>query len=100
MAGVAQGRTVLRGCWFLFRTRKLLALGVLAAAAALGALVWPHDQALPAEIHFWCGGEESAARQIASYFGTWGDYLTYNVPLALAIWLYGAATRSSAWCRV
>jgi undecaprenyl-diphosphatase len=100
VAGVAQGRAVLRGCWFLFRTRKLPALGVFAGALALGALIWPHDQALLAKIHFWRGGQEDAARRIAWYFGTWGDYLTYNVPLALAIWLYGVATRSGAWCRV
>ncbi|HEV3271158.1 MAG TPA: phosphatase PAP2 family protein [Candidatus Methylacidiphilales bacterium] len=99
VAGMAQGRTVLRGCWFLFRTRKLPALGVFAGAAALGALIWPHDPALLAGIHFWRGGQEDLARRIAWYFGTWGDYPTYNVPLALAIWLYGVAAGSGAWRR-
>ena len=100
VASVAQGRTVLRGCWFLFRTQKLLALGVGAGALALGALIWPHDAALLAKVHFWRGGQEDAARRIAWYFGTWGDYPTYNVPLALAIWFYGAATKSGSWRRV
>ena len=100
VASVAQGRTVLRGCWILFRARKLLALGVFAGALALGALIWPHDQALLAKIHLWRGGQEDAARGLAWFLGTWGDYPTYNVPLALAIWLYGAATKSSAWRRI
>jgi membrane-associated phospholipid phosphatase len=100
VAGVAQGRTVLRGCWSLFRTQKLLALGVFAGALALGALIWPHDRQLLETVHWWCRGHQDSARNMAWYLGTWGDYPTYNVPLALAIWLYGAATKSSAWRRV
>ena len=100
IGSVAQGRTVLRGCWSLFRTRKLFSLGVFAGALTLGALIWPHDQALLAKLHFWRGGQEDVARRIAWFLGTWGDYPTYNVPLALAIWLYGVGTKSSAWRRV
>ena len=100
VASVAQGRTILRGAWSLFLTRKLLALGVFAGALALGALIWPYDQTLLAKIHFWRGGQEDAAHRIAWFLGTWGDYPTYNVPLALAIWLYGVGTKSSAWRRV
>jgi len=100
VASVAQGRAILRGCWYLFRARKLLALGVFAGALTLGALIFPHDQALLAKTHIWRGGQEDVARRIAWYLGTWGDYPTYNVPLALAIWLYGVGTKSSAWRRV
>jgi len=100
IASVAQGRTILRGCWFLFRTQKLLALGVFTAAAALGALIWPHDRQLLETVHWWCRGHQYSARRIAGFLGTWGDYPTYNLPLALAIWLYGVGTRSSAWRRV
>jgi membrane-associated phospholipid phosphatase len=100
VASVAQGRAILRGSWSLFRARKLLALGVFAGAVALGALIWPHDQALLAQMHFWHGEQQNVARSLAWVLGTWGDYPTYNVPLALAIWLYGAATKSSAWQRV
>ena len=100
VASVAQGRTILRGCWSLFRTRKLFSLGVFAGALALGALIFPHDQALLARLHFWRDGQEDLARRIAYFLGTWGDYPTYNVPLALAIWLYGVGTKSSAWRRV
>jgi membrane-associated phospholipid phosphatase len=100
VATAAQGRTILRGFWFLFRTRKLLALGVIAGALALGALIFPHDQTLLAKMHIWQGGQERVARSIAWYLGTWGDYPTYNVPLALAIWLYGVGTKSRAWRRI
>jgi membrane-associated phospholipid phosphatase len=100
VATIAQGRTILRGCWFLFRTRKLLAFGVLAGASALGALIFPHDRSLLETVHFWKGDRNEVARQIAWYLSTWGDYPTYNVPLALAIWLYGKGTKSSAWRRV
>ena len=100
VASVAQGRTILRGCWLLFHTRKLLSLGVFAAALALGALIWPHDRQLLETVHWWCRGHQYSARRIAGFLGTWGDYPTYNVPLALAIWLYGVGTRSSAWRRV
>jgi len=50
--------------------------------------------------HIWHGEQERVARSIAWFLGNWGDYLTYNVPLALAIWLYGVGTKSSAWRRV
>ena len=100
IGSVAQGRAILCGCWSLFCAQKLFALLVFTAALALGALVWPHDRQLLETIHWWCRTHQDFARQIASFLGTWGDYLTYNVPLALAIWLYGVATKSSAWRRV
>ena len=100
LATWAQGRTILRGCWFLFRARVGLALGVFAGALALGALIWPHDPALLAGVHVWSGGAEQTAHNVAWYLSTWGDYPTYNVPLALAIWIYGVATKSSTWRRV
>jgi membrane-associated phospholipid phosphatase len=100
VAGVAQGRTILRGFWFLLRTRKFLALGIFAGALALGALVWPHDESLLGKLHFWPDEEEKTAQRIAYFLGTWGDYLTYNLPLAVVIWLYGAWSKSSAWRRI
>ncbi len=100
IASVAQGRAILRGSWFLFRSRMMFSLGVFAAAFALGALIWPHDRQLLETVHWWCRGHRHSARQIAWFLGTWGDYPTYNVPLALAIWLYGVGTKSSAWRRV
>jgi membrane-associated phospholipid phosphatase len=97
---MAQGRTILRGAWSIFRARNLLALGIFAGALALGALIWPHDRQLLETVHWWCRGDQNFARRIAWVLGTWGDYPTYNVPLALAIWFYGVGTKSSAWRRV
>lgn len=90
---------MLRGCWYLFRTRWLLALGIFGGALALGALVWPHDRAWLAALHVWRGGAEQTARNVAWFLSTWGDFPTYNVPLALAVWLYGVATKSRRWRR-
>ena len=100
LASVAQGRTILRGCWALFCAHKLLSLGVLLGAIAIGALIFPCDPILLAKIHVLQGTQERLASQFARFLGTWGDYPTYNVPLALLIWCYGAATKSSAWRRV
>lgn len=100
MATMAQGRTILRGCWALFRAHIGLTVGVAAAALALGALIWPYDQSLLKALHFWSRDQEPTAHNIAWYLSTWGDYPTYNVPLALAIWGYGAATKSRAWRRI
>jgi membrane-associated phospholipid phosphatase len=98
-ATVAQGRTILRGAWALFRMRKFRALGVAAGGLALGALIWPYDQDLLAALHLWGIRREETAHWIAWYLSTWGDYPTYNVPFALAIWLYGVATKSTTWRR-
>ena len=100
IASVAQGRTVLRGFWFLVRRWKFFSLGLFAGALALGALVWPHDQVWLEKVHFWHGEQEAVAHRIAYFLGTWGDYHTYNVPLALLIWLYGVWKKSHAWRRV
>lgn len=100
VASVAQGRAILRGFWFLLRTQKLLALGILVGALLLGALTWPHDQSLLAKLHFWPDEQEREAQRIAYFLGTWGDYLTYNLPLAVVIWLYGVWSKSSAWRRI
>jgi undecaprenyl-diphosphatase len=99
LAGVAQGRTVLRGAWCLFNEGKVFALAILIGALAIGALVWPYDPKLLETVHRLCYGHQATARDIAWYLSTWGDYHTYNVPFALAVWLYGVATKSSAWRR-
>jgi membrane-associated phospholipid phosphatase len=99
LAGVAQGRTVLRGTWALFRTHKVFSLGILASALTLGAFIWPHDRQLLETVHWWCRRHQESAHRLAWYLSTWGDYPTYNVPFALAIWLYGVATKSWAWRR-
>jgi membrane-associated phospholipid phosphatase len=100
VASVAQGRTILRGFWALVCTRKLFAVALALVAMALGWLVHLDDQGLLGEIHFWNDAQEKMAHNIAWFLGTYGDYPTYNVPLALLIWVYGVATKSSHWRRV
>jgi membrane-associated phospholipid phosphatase len=100
MATVAQGRTILRGFGTLFYARMGVSFALFFAAFGVGALIWPHDQALLAQLHFWPNEEEQVAHGMARFLSTWGDYFTYNVPLALAIWLYGVWTKSSTWRRV
>ncbi len=100
VATAAQLRAVLRGCWALFSRAKFLALGVFFCALGLGVLTWPHDRALLETVHFLPFDRNDTARGVAWILSTFGDYPTYNLPLALAIWLYGAVTRKRRWCRV
>jgi membrane-associated phospholipid phosphatase len=100
VATMAQMRTVLRGFWHLVRRHKLLSLGLFGMVLALGAAVWPHDQIWLRQLHFWPENEEKIARRISWYLGTWGDYPTYNLPLALAFWLYGVWRKSRTWRRL
>src|SRR5271170_6233170 len=93
-------RTVLRGVWHLVHRHKFLSLALFATAFLLGAAVFPHDQAWLRQLHFWPPDQEKIARQILWYLGTWGDYPTYTLPLALAIWLYGVWRKSRAWRRL
>jgi membrane-associated phospholipid phosphatase len=95
----AQGRSIWRGIWALFRTHKLLTLGVFLGAAVLGAYIWPYDHIWLARLHYWRGEQEDFAHSLAWNLSTWGDYHTYNLPLVLAIWLYGVWTRSATWRR-
>ena len=100
VAATAQGRAILRGFWFLFRTRKLSTLATVLAAALLFFLIHPHDPELLQRISYSHGQPGSSTYAAACFLGTWGDYPTYNLPLAVAIWLYGVWSKSSAWRRV
>lgn len=97
IATLAQGRTILRGTWHLFREGIWLALGTFCIALSLGILIVPHDRTLLDQLHLWNTAQEKIAHNIAWYLSTYGDYLTYNVPLAVAIWLYGVLTKSRSW---
>jgi membrane-associated phospholipid phosphatase len=100
VATVAQARTILRGFGALFRARMGVSIALFFVAIAVACLIWPYDQTLLAQLHFWPGAEEDGAHNLGRFLSTWGDYFTYNVPLALAIWLYGVATKSSTWRRI
>jgi membrane-associated phospholipid phosphatase len=97
---VAQARAILRGCWTVFVQTKFAALAILAVAVLLALLMWRHDRAWLDALHAWQGYDHVAAHPLAWDLGTFGDYPTYNLPLALLIWIYGAVTKSSTWRRI
>ncbi len=100
LSTVAQTRAILRGCWIVFRESKLALLMTFTGALLMAMLIWPHDRAFLNWLHAWNGYDHAAAHNLAWYLGTFGDYPTYNLPLALLIWIYGAATKSSGWRRI
>jgi membrane-associated phospholipid phosphatase len=66
----------------------------------LALYLFPHDQRAMTRIHAFPISQQDFAWRAATFFGVWGDYLTYNVPLSLGLWLYGYIARSSAWRRI
>ncbi|MCE0484027.1 MAG: phosphatase PAP2 family protein [Methylacidiphilales bacterium] len=100
VATLAQGRTILRGAWFLIRTHKLVAVAAIGVAAFLFVLMLPHDRELLDRVHIWRGEAAGTAQKIAYFLGTMGDYPTYNLPLAILLWFYGVWKKSRAWRRV
>ena len=91
---VAQGRTILRGCWPVFISTRLTALIIAIGAIALAVEIWPRDRALLDALHQWNAYNHAAAHNLAWYLGTLGDYPTYNLPFALLLGLYGIATKN------
>ena len=85
----AQGRTVLRGFGHMAWRHKTAAVAAASVALVLVALIMPRDPGLLRSLHFWKHRPEEMAQSIAYALGTWGDYPTYNLPLALIIWGYG-----------
>jgi undecaprenyl-diphosphatase len=98
LAAVAQGRTILRGCWTLFLRTKIAALVTALGAILIAWLLWPHDRALLDALHASRLYDHAAAHNLAWYLGTLGDYPTYNLPLTLILWLIGLATKNTT-CR-
>jgi len=94
LAAVAQGRTILRGCWTVFLQTKVATLVIVLGAILLAWLLWPHDRALLDVLHASRLYDHTAAHNLAWYLGTFGDYPTYNLPLAIILWLAGIATKS------
>ena len=99
VASLSQGRTVLRGFWFLLCARKLLWLGLFFAMTLAGYAMMPVDLDLLNALHFLHGTREETAQQISRSLSKWGDYPQYNVTLAVLLWIYGALTKNRAWRR-
>ncbi len=100
LSTVAQARTILRGCWTTFFSAKIPSLVIALGTILLASLIWPHDLAWLSALHATGAYDHDAAHNLAWYLGTFGDYPTYNLPLALLIWLYGIATKSTFWRRI
>ncbi len=100
IASLAQGRSALRGFWFLACARKGLWLGLLIATAVVGLLMMPWDPVLLNQLHILHGETEKSAQSISRFLSTYGDYPVYNVTLSVAIWFYGLCKKSSTWRRI
>jgi len=97
VGSLAQGRTILRGFWYLVRRGwPLLALVAMAPVFFL----FPHDRELLERLHSWSFTQDDMTKNIARFFGAWGDYLTYNLPLAAGLWIFGAWKKNYAWRRL
>jgi membrane-associated phospholipid phosphatase len=99
-ATVAQTRSLLRACGQLARRRIGWAIAGIVLAAALALMVYPHDHAWLASIRFLRGSSEKTAHDVAWQVGRWGDYHTYNLPVAILIWVYGVWKKDRAWRRL
>lgn len=84
----------------LVAARQRFAMLMVLLAGLLMFFIYPLDERLLASLHFWHHRPEQIAHTISFALGTWGDYPTYNLPLAVLIWLYGVRKKSSAWRRV
>ena len=73
---------------------------MLFLAALLFFLIFPYDARLLATVHFWHRQPEMVARRVSYFLGTWGDYPTYNLPLAVLIWAYGVWKKNRTWQRI
>ncbi len=93
-------RDILRGFGGLARRHLGWALAAVLVCVAVVALFRPHDRAWLEAVQLFRGGAEKMAHGLAWQFGRWGDYPTYNLPVTVLIWIYGAATGSRAWRRV
>jgi len=100
LATVAQCRTLLVACGRLAARRFGWAIATIILAAVAVLLVYPHDHAWLAAIQCFRGESEQRAHAIAWQLGRWGDYPTYNLPLALLLWLYGFWKKDRAWRRI
>ena len=80
-------------------TRRHIGWGIAAlivSGAAL-ALIYPQDRAWLAGMHVFQGDAEKTAHALSRQLGYWGDYPTYNLPVAILLWGYGTWKKNRAW---
>ena len=91
---------VVRASVALAREKVGWAFTALVATVVALLLIYPHDHAWLTAMHVFHGASEKTAHDVAWQLGRWGDYPTYNLPVAALIWIYGAVTHNGAWRRV
>jgi undecaprenyl-diphosphatase len=99
-ATVAQGRALLVACGRLAVRHFGWAVATIFLAMATLFAVYPHDHAWLAVLQCFRGQAEQTAHAIAWQLGRWGDYPTYNLPLAILLWAYGVWKKDRAWRRI
>ncbi len=100
VSSAAQFRAVLHGFWGLAGRYWWSAPVVAALSILLAWMLFPLDHAWLDWLHALYPAHETQARGVAWFFSTFGDYPTYNLPLALGLWLYGCLAKKSAWRRL
>jgi membrane-associated phospholipid phosphatase len=96
----ADVRTLLRSIWTLARRHYGWGLAAIVLCIVVVFVCRPHDRAWLSAVQLFRGHAETTAHGIAWQLGRWGDYQTYNLPVAILIWIYGTVTGSRAWRRV
>ena len=95
-----EGRGILADAWTVARRGWLW---LLLALLVVGAIAWtmvPHDRALLRLLHAGTFPHQKGVVRTAEFLSFWGDYLTYNVPFSLLLWLYGVWKRNLFWRRL
>jgi membrane-associated phospholipid phosphatase len=100
MATLAELRRQLRAIARLARSHFGWAIATIVLAIVLLLAVYPHDHVWLADIQCFRGHAEQTAHAIAWQLGRWGDYPTYNLPLAILLWAYGAWKKDRALRRI
>jgi undecaprenyl-diphosphatase len=100
VSSAAQFLAVLHGFWSLARRLWWSGPLVLALSIVVACVLFPLDHAWLDRLHALYPAHDAQARRVAWFFGTFGDYPTYNLPLSLALWVYGCLAKKSAWRRL
>ncbi len=73
---------------------------LIALVFGIAFLLFPRDAGLLVGVHSWTRGHFEIAQTVAQFVSKWGDYPTYNLPLAILLWLIGAWRKNRALRRV
>jgi len=93
----AEFRALLRETWQLARRHPGWAIAALLVSGVALALIYPHDRAWLTAMHVFHDQAEKWAHDLSWQLGRWGDYPTYNLPVAILLWAYGTWKKSRAW---